>query len=328
MNHRQIIETTLAGGLPPRTPVALWRHFPVDDQDPDSLAAATLDYQKAYDFDLVKVTPASSFCTKDWGADDVWRGASEGTREYITHPIRHPEDWARLSPLDPHTGHLGAQIASLGQVTRSLGQSTPVLQTVFSPLAQAKNLVGKEKLQVHLRKYPQAVHAGLTVIAETTRRFVEAALQTGIAGVFYAVQHAQYQVLSDQEFREFGRPYDLQVMEPAQDLWLNMLHLHGENVMFETVVDYPVTVLNWHDRDTWPSLPEGKRLFGGTVCGGLRREWSMVSGTPQQVTDEAHDAIRSVNGQRFILGTGCVTPITAPRANLLAARRSVENFHL
>ena len=42
-------------------PVALWRHFPVDDQEAATLAAATLDFQRHYDFDLVKVTPASSF---------------------------------------------------------------------------------------------------------------------------------------------------------------------------------------------------------------------------------------------------------------------------
>ena len=27
-----------------------------------------------YDFDLVKVTPASSFCLRDWGAEDRWTG--------------------------------------------------------------------------------------------------------------------------------------------------------------------------------------------------------------------------------------------------------------
>jgi uroporphyrinogen decarboxylase len=31
-------------------------------------------------------------------------------------------------------------------------------------------------------------------------------------------------------------------------------------------------------------------------------------------------------GRRFILGTGCVVPITAPRANLFAARNAVESF--
>jgi uroporphyrinogen decarboxylase len=51
----------------------------------------------------------------------------------------------------------------------------------------------------------------------------------------------------------------------------------------------------------------------------------MVLGTPEAVDAEAKAAIEATSGERFILGTGCVVPITAPRANLLAARESVEN---
>ena len=56
ITHRQRLETCLTGQKPDRTPVALWRHFPVDDQTPEGLAAATLNFQSTFDFDLVKVT--------------------------------------------------------------------------------------------------------------------------------------------------------------------------------------------------------------------------------------------------------------------------------
>ncbi|MEA4909863.1 MAG: hypothetical protein VB089_19730, partial [Anaerolineaceae bacterium] len=64
--------------------------------------------------------------------------------------------------------------------------------------------------------------------------------------------------------------------------------------------------------------------FHGAVCGGLRRWETMVLGTPAQIRAEAEDAILSTNGTRFILGTGCVLPIVAPRGNILAARHSVD----
>ncbi len=35
-------------------------------------------------------------------------------------------------------------------------------------------------------------------------------------------------------------------------------------------------------------------------------------------------AIESTNGRRFILGTGCVTPVTAPHGNLWRVRNVVE----
>ncbi|MBM3144322.1 MAG: uroporphyrinogen decarboxylase, partial [Chloroflexi bacterium] len=77
LTHRQRLEICLSGEKPDRPPVALWRHFPVDDQTPEGLAAATLNYQRLYDFDFVKITPASSFCLVDWGSRDEWRGAAE-----------------------------------------------------------------------------------------------------------------------------------------------------------------------------------------------------------------------------------------------------------
>lgn len=324
LNHLDRLQACVSGGPLDRPPVALWRHFPVDDQNPESLAAATVAFQRTYDFDLVKVTPASSFCLKDWGVQDEWRGSSEGTREYTHAVIVRPEDWERLPVLDPLKGSLGAQLICLKIIVDELGPQVPVLQTIFNPLAQAKNLAGKSRLMVHLRSHPDAVHAGLKTIAETTLRFIDEARKTGITGLFYAAQHAQYGLLSIDEYKSFGRFYDLQILETSQDMWLNMLHLHGEDVMFDQLSNYPVAAINWHDRDTYPSLKEARTRFSGVLCGGLQRERTMVVGTPDSVMEEARDAIRATQGQKFILGTGCVLPITAPRGNILAARRSVD----
>lgn len=326
MNHRDRVEACLDGSSIDRVPVALWRHFPVDDQNPEKLAQATLEYQKAYDFDLVKVTPASSFCLKDWGVDDVWNGATEGTRDYTNRVITEPEQWDRLPVLDPGKGHLADQIRCLRLIASELGHKVPVIQTIFNPLSQAKNLAGQGRLLYHMRKFPDALQAGLKIITESTLRFMHAIQDTGIAGVFFAVQHAQYGLLTPQEYQDFGKAYDLIMLESAQMFWLNMLHLHGEQVMFDLLSDYPVSVMNWHDRDTEPSLADGLRRFQGTVCGGLSRERTMVLGTSEQVREEALEAINNTGGKRFILGTGCVVPITAPYGNIRAARECVDSY--
>jgi uroporphyrinogen decarboxylase len=324
ITHRYILETCLADNPVNRPPVALWRHFPVDDQFPHELAAAHLEFQRNYDFDFVKVTPASSFAIKDWGAGDEWLGAVEGTRNYTKRVIQKPDDWLKLSVLDPKKGYLANQLECLRMITTELGSETPVIQTIFNPLSQAKNLVGGGELLVHIRRYPEAIHAGLQIIAESTQLFIEAAQQAGIAGIFYAVQHARYDMLSVEEYESFGHPYDLQVLEPAREFWFNLLHLHGNEVMFDRFIDYPVAAINWHDQDTPPSLTEGKERFPGVVCGGLQRWETMVLGTPEKVIAEGKKAITATEGRRFILGTGCVTPTIAPRSNLLAARHCVE----
>jgi uroporphyrinogen decarboxylase len=324
ISHRQRIEACLTAGSLDRVPVILWRHFPVDDQDPLRLAQATIHFQKQFDFDAVKVTPASSFCVKDWGAEDIWRGASEGTREYIKHPIQKAEDWAKLPVLDPTAGWLGKQLVCLKVITAELGKETPIIQTIFNPLTQAKNLASRDKVLMWMRKYPETFKQGLRTITETTIRFIEEAQKTGIDGIFYAVQHAQYGIMSEEEYREFGLKYDLEVLEAAKPFWFNMLHLHGEDIMFDLFVDLPVQAINWHDQETPPSLEEAKGKFKGAVCGGLLRYTAMVLGTPEEIVAQARKAIEATQGERFILGTGCVVPITAPYGNILAARKSVE----
>ncbi|HEY71318.1 MAG TPA: uroporphyrinogen decarboxylase [Anaerolineae bacterium] len=316
----------IAGQVADRPPVALWRHFPVDDQDPDLLASATAAFQQTYDFDFVKVTPASSFCLLDWGAEDAWRGKPEGTRTYTRRVIQQPEDWRRLKPLDPTRGALKAQLRCLQLLGQTFGDEVPLVQTIFSPLAQAKNLSGGEILLEHLRQYPDEVETGLRVIQESTIAFVEAAKQERIAGIFYAIQHASHEIMDPDTYARFGEAYDLGILEVAQDLWLNVLHLHGGGLMFDLVERLPYHVVNWHDRDVGPNLAEARGSVRGAVCGGLHRERTLVLGDPASVRSEAQDALQSMEGRGVILGAGCVVPVLAPRANLMAAVQAAKDF--
>jgi uroporphyrinogen decarboxylase len=325
MNHRERMKVCLSGEQPDRPPVALWRHFPVDDQKADTLAAAHLNFQNTYDFDFLKVTPSSGYFLYDWGLESTWQGHPHGTREYTNRVIHNPEDWAALKPLDPHKGHLREQLVALTKITETLGPETPVIHTVFSPLSQAKKLIGDELLLRHLREHPDVFHRGLEIIAECTKDFINSVIhETGAAGIFYAVQHAQTSMLTQDEYLEFGRSYDLPLLQAATDGWLNLLHLHGEEIYFDLFIDYPVQIINWHDLETKPDLQTGLENFPGAVCGGMRQEATINLGTAAQVEREAMTAIKATGGKRFILGTGCVAPTTTPHGNLVTARKIVE----
>jgi len=326
LSHTERLRVTLAGGKPDRIPVAFWHHLPVDDQDPRKFAEAVIAFQKQFDFDLVKITPASSYCLKDWGVIDEWQGKDEGTRSYSNYVIQHPEDWGELKILDPYKNHLGGQLKSLEILKEAFGKQTPYLQTIYNPLAQAKNLVGAENLLSHIRKYPEAVHEGLKIIQSTTIRFINALKDLGVSGIFYAIQHASYRILTEEEYRVFGTFYDLPILESADDLWANIVHLHGFEVMFDLIADYPAQIINWHDRETKPSLAEGLNRFKGTVCGGLSRINTMVLGNDKKIKREVVDAVDQTNGKRFILSSGCVLPLTTPFGNINYARNVVEEL--
>lgn len=320
MEKRERLEATIAGDVVDRVAVSAWRHQPVDDQSAKAFAEATLAFQREFDFDFVKVTPESSYCVKQWGLDDIWRGHPHGTRDILRRPIREAPDWNHLVSHDPHSGQMAEILMSLGLIGAELGDSTPFIQTIFSPLAQAVKMAGPEVLMVHLRREPDIMRSALQVITDQTLQFIEAARGTGISGIFFAMQCASYAYLSEAEYREFGQPYDLQILGATRDLWLNVLHLHGDGIMFSVVSEYPAAILNWHDRATPPSLSDGLREWRGAVCGGVRQEETLVHGTPDDIRAEALDAIDATRGRRFVLGTGCVAPIVTPYGNLRALR--------
>jgi uroporphyrinogen decarboxylase len=259
---------------------------------------------------------------KDWGVEDAWEGSTEGTRRYTRRVIQKPQDWESLPVLAPSAPHLAAQLDCLRQIRAKLGPEVPMLATVFNPLAQARNLSGGDTLLVHLRKYPEAVLKALETIALSTQRFVEAALETGIDGVFYAIQHAQAGLLTLDEYKSFGLPFDHKVLEPARDLWCNLLHLHGSNIYFDIVSEFSFQIVNWHDRETPPSLAEALQTSEVyTVCGGLGRD-TLVYGEQAEILKEARNAQAQTRGHRLILSTGCVVPIIASHGNIMAARNS------
>lgn len=326
MNKRERLTKTIAGENVDRVAVALWRHWPGDDQRAADLARSTIEFQQRYDWDFVKITPASSFSVADYGVQDEWEGHLEGTRTYTKRAVQRSLDWTDLRPLDPTRGALGRQLECVRLVCDGLRQDeTPILQTIFSPLAQAKNVAGQELMLRHMRTSPDRLHTALNAITESTLRFIDSLKRQPIAGIFYAIQHASYDLMSEDEYRNFGLPYDRKILEALPDKWwLNMAHLHGNAPMFRLCSQLPVQSLNWHDQETEPDLAQGKLQFNGAVCGGLSRWAHVHNGTPAMIREQARAAMAQTNSRRFILSTGCVTMVTSPLSNIRAVREVVD----
>lgn len=321
LSKRKRLEATIAGAPVDRPAFSLWHHWPGDDQRPADLAAAHLAWQQTYDFDFVKMMPASDYCLRDWGVESTWIGGDEGTRAYQNQVIHQVDDWAQLPVLDPTAGSLGQAREAVELTCAAVGDDVPVIMTIFSPLGQLRHLADRDLL-FYLRHHPDAVLAGLEVVTESTVRFVESLRSTRLSGIYYAAQMAEPSHLSRAEYERFGRPFDLRVLEVAGDWWFNLLHIHGLQVYFDLFADYPVQAINWHDREAGPSLAEGAQTVRGAVSGGLDR-WTMLRGSPADVRREAAEAMEQTGGRRLILSTGCVIMITTPLSNVRAARASV-----
>jgi len=318
MDHWARIEAAVAGAAVDRAPVALWRHFPHDDQDPGKLAARTLEWQRAWDFDLVKFMPSGTYSVEDWGAKSLYEDAPNGARAITQPGVGASADWRRLARLDPRKGVLGAQNQALAQAAKALRGSVPILQTVFSPLTTARKLRG-EALLDDLRRDPEALEAGLRVITDVTIAFSLAALAAGAHGLFFATQLATTDVLTAEEYRRFGSRFDLELFSEVKGkARVNMLHLHGENVMFDLLAGYPADMVNWHDRLTAPALADALGKVKGAVVGGVEERNLLVSGSVSDVRSQVREAITQTGGRRLIVGPGCVAAVAAPERNIRA----------
>ncbi|HXH62507.1 MAG TPA: uroporphyrinogen decarboxylase family protein, partial [Fimbriimonadaceae bacterium] len=190
MTHRQRIEAVIRGEKADRIPVALWRHFPHDDLTADGLARAVIAFQKKFDFDIVKVTPASSYPAEAWGGKLEHLNNEEGTRGHIERVVKMASDWTGLGPQGLDNAVLARELDALTMVREGVGDDVHVLQTIFSPLTIGKQLAGEEMLARSMNDHGDELKEGLETVAETMARFTKACLERGADGIFFATQYA------------------------------------------------------------------------------------------------------------------------------------------
>ena len=311
------VRAALRGEPVDRPPYSFWTHFPDIDLDPDRLAQTTIAFARELDLDFVKAMPNGQFCTEDWGVvSDFSDVAKGGVARVVTPAIRTPEDWRKIGRLDVSLGAFGRELDHLATLCDTLGDEVAVLATTFSPLTVAQKLSGALDYRTHLHSDPEPVLQALSQIAATMADFARAALDRGCAGVFFATQESSTDRMDLQTYQRFGQPYDQIVLEAAQSAWFNVIHMHGENVMFDLLRTYPVTALNWHIGETPPLLRDyvisAQRK---PVVGGLQRA-ALTQGDLPTIRSDIRDAMQATGGRGLLFGPGCVIRHPVDRAIL------------
>ena len=325
MTHRERVFAALKGQRVDRTPVSMWRHFFASETNAEGLAGAMLGFQKEFDWDFMKVNPRASYHVEDWGVRTDYQGDNppiiSGT------PIRRPDDWARIRPLDPSKGVLGEQLRALEIIGRGLKGEVPFLMTVFNPVSVASRLVASEDIFLeHLRQHDDVLKPALTVITETLAKFSAACLERGASGIFLATTAwATTSRLTEQEYRDLVRPYDLALLSSLQGAEFHVLHVCRSHNMMQALADYPVHAFNW---DCWaegnPSLDQGRRLVPGKcVIGGVPNGKELIDSQPMQLRDALSSLLVTMGRDGWMLGPGCTYDPGTPAENVRVVRNAV-----
>ncbi len=323
MNHWERIQATLKGADVDHAPVSLWRHFPGDDMTAPGLAKVMVDWQRKYDFDFVKFMPTGMYGVHDWGAETQYSPGFGGSRELVKPGLTDPNQWGKLPELDITQGAYGQELKALRLAADELDHSVPIFQTIFSPSTTALKLRGQAAVD-DMRQNPGLIKAGLEIITEMTIAFALACVRTGADGVFFATQGASSQIMTEDEYKEFGVPYDVRILEAVRNEGkINMIHVHGEDVYWDLAATYPVDMINWHDRTTFPNLAQAKERFKGVLVGGIER-LEISKGPIEQVRAQASDAVKQTGGRRLVVAPSCVIPTNTPDENIRAVIDAVQ----
>jgi len=170
MTKWERVEAALQGADVDRVPIALWKHYHLQDRSPRQLAHATMKLYRQFDFDLIKLTPSGLTPIQDWGAT-IQFGSDDDFLPLAVRPVvSSPDQWLTLPKLDVKIGALGRELETIDYMANWLKGEAPFMMTIFSPLNVAFKLCGDkvsgDRIVEHIRKEPKKLHAGLKVITE------------------------------------------------------------------------------------------------------------------------------------------------------------------
>jgi uroporphyrinogen decarboxylase len=147
--------------------------------------------------------------------------------------------------------------------------------------------------------------AALDMIADNLIEYCKKSLSIGTAGIFMSM-YAARELISRENFLRFVKPPAMKVFSSISGLGkMNTAHIHGEDLFFEDVLDFPVSIFNWWDRGPkGPSLQWVKERISGCVMGGINQK--IVARTTRQfLKNHVKEGIALGGTKRFLLANGC-----------------------
>jgi hypothetical protein len=127
------------------------------------------------------------------------------------------------------------------------------------------------------------------------------------------------------EYREFGLPYDLEVLEVLEgSSWFNVVHIHGDDILFGLLDSYPVQGISWHIWETKPTVEEFIAADSAKcIVGGLRRSMITSDDLPGLAKDVS-ETMRITGCRRLMLAPGCVVRAPYNKETLRYLRRTID----
>ena len=321
---RQRVNAAVRGEILDRPPFAVWRHFYGEEQPGRQLdlAKRLVSFVQQHDLDLLKYNPRAHYHAEPWGTTYRYDGDAHPTVERAA--VTDSSGWRDIQPVPPEGGVFDEMLEGLAFARAAL-PDVPIVMTIFTPLAICERLAGKERLLADLRARPTDVLGALDAVTWTFAGFAQACVAAGADGVFLATTAwAQREVLGDDEYAEFGRPFDLRVLDAVSGAPFNVLHVCGPQARVLELASYPVAAVSWNVHA--PGNPSPSAFLAGRDdrigIGGLSDEAFMSP-------DDAHlraetEWLAAQAPRRWVVAGGCTIPTTSRARSIDRARTLIS----
>jgi uroporphyrinogen decarboxylase len=267
-----------------------------------------------------------------WGGKVKYFDTPYDTPVVDEFAIKKAEDWEKIEVMDPKRD---ARLPFLNEIAEIIVNNGGLyIAEGTSPLTMATRIHGMEQTYIEMKLYPDLLKKGLKTIAETEIEHLrEMSDIGGLIFVFSTITRCSADLHTWEEYEEFGKPYDLMVLNEIKRLGLppTVVHICGLEPYFDHIAsEYPhVICFSWWDKGSKLTLKEAKERYGKDffLMGGLDQNRTMLYGTPREVEAEAMESIRiGKPGGNFVLSTGCELSARTPIENCHAAIRAAKRY--
>jgi uroporphyrinogen-III decarboxylase len=276
LTYKQRVDRALEGAEVDRPPFTFWHHFGL--QTSEAHAQATLEFQRTYHTDLVKVM--SDF--------------------------PYPKPAGKWFDLKPEPNPFPQQIRALELIRDGLQDQKYFIETIFNPWTVAQKLSSESELLKLKEEKPQVLLDALDVITQSEIMHAKLALAKGASGVLLAVANPNAQGLSPEDYTKFSAPFDKRILEAVTGAKLNFLHLHIEPAYLGLFHGFPAAVFNYSQEVSGIALAEVRQHYAGVIAGGID-EVNYRKLSPAELKTQGEAASKAAGG-KFILTPGCSVP--------------------
>jgi uroporphyrinogen decarboxylase len=206
-------------------------------------------------------------------------------------------------------------------IAKAVGKETFAMQPQWAPFTCAAKIFGVEEMMFAAMEDPDKLNELIEFSTELTWSIIEPILShEDIQGSLIADPVASGDLISPDTFKKYAAPSLKELVRRIKDKGKYvMIHICGDtSQILEDIVNISPHCFSV---DQKVDLKKAKEILGGKVCvaGNVSPSGAFLTGTPEEVTNEASSCIEAWGeGGGFILTLGCDFPKHVPIDNVKA----------